>query len=246
MSKDSALIELEGITVAYARGPVILDGVDFTLGHGDRVGIIGPNGSGKTTLFLTIMGLVKPAAGRMRFRGKPLQTERDFQAVRRNVGFLFQNSDDQLFCPTVLEDVAFGPLNLGKSPDEARDISLRILDALGLGESETRISHKLSHGEKKLVALASVLAMEPEALILDEPTAGLDQKTKDRLTHILGELSVSLIISSHEMEFLSRMTDTFFALTNGRIEPARSVIPHTHVHVHAGGQYDHEHEDPYR
>ncbi|HDP24616.1 MAG TPA: ABC transporter ATP-binding protein, partial [Deltaproteobacteria bacterium] len=121
MSKDSALIELEGITVAYGRGPVILDGVDLTLGHGDRVGIIGPNGSGKTTLFLTIMGLIKPAAGRMRFRGKPLQTERDFQDVRRNVGFLFQNSDDQLFCPTVLEDVAFGPLNLGKSPDEARD-----------------------------------------------------------------------------------------------------------------------------
>lgn len=245
MSKYDALIELENVTFSYAGGPLVLNAIDFTLNSRERIGIIGPNGSGKTTFFHIIMGLIRPRSGRIQCFGKPLLRDEDFVEVRRKIGFLFQNSDDQLFCPTVLEDVAFGPLNLGRSPEEAREIVKETLSSLGIAGFEERISHKLSHGEKKLVALASILAMEPEVLILDEPTSGLDQATRERLVSILDDLNLSYIITSHEMDFLTRMTDTFYELSNGRIAHAKKVIPHTHTHVHIGGQFAHDHEDPF-
>ena len=134
---------------------------------------MGPNGSGKTTLFHIIMGLLTPSSGTIEFFGKPVKTEKDFRKVYKKVGLLFQDADDQLFSPTVLEDVAFGPLNLGKSKLEARNIAQNTLERLGIAHFENRVTHKLSGGEKRLVALATVLSMEPELLLLDEPNTGV-------------------------------------------------------------------------
>ena len=141
--------------------------------------------------------------------------------------------------------MAFGPLNLGRTAAEAREVVHRTLDTLGILDFENRISHKLSHGEKKLVALASVMAMDPEVLILDEPTAGLDHDTKARLMEILSGLDLTLVITSHELDFMSRIAGAFYALTDGRLQKADHIAPHTHTHVHVGGEYSHRHEDKY-
>lgn len=197
------LIRLENITFAYpgANKPVLQD-FSFQLRPEDHLGLIGPNGSGKTTLLHLIMGLLRPQAGRIVIFGQEVRTEKDFVAVRQQVGLLFQNADDQLFCPTVLEDVAFGPLNQGKTPAEAKQIALETLMRLGLSGFEDRVTYKLSGGEKRLVSLATVLAMQPQVLLLDEPTTGLDEATKHRLIHIMQDLSIPFIIVSHEPNFL--------------------------------------------
>jgi ABC-type lipoprotein export system ATPase subunit len=163
MENNNLIIHLEGLSFTYPGSvrPVI-DNLGLKFFQGNRIGIMAPNGSGKTTLFHLMMGLVKPDAGHMEFFGKPVNQQKDFLEVRRRIGFLFQDADDQLFSPTVLEDVAFGPLNLGKSKDEAIDISRRTLAFLGLSGFDDRITFKLSGGEKRLVAMATVLAMEPD------------------------------------------------------------------------------------
>jgi len=242
---DKKIIEIAGVAYAYPGGEAVLRGVDFVVNPGERIGIIGPNGSGKTTLFHLIMGLIALQTGSMKIFGRPVHSDGDFLEVRRRIGYLFQNSQDQLFCPTVMEDVAFGPLNLGKAPAEARAIARRTLEALGIVDFGSRVSHKLSHGEKKLVALASVLAMDPEVLILDEPAAGLDHETKDRLMGILSNLDLTLVITSHEMDFMSRMASIYYALADGRMEKAGHIVPHIHTHIHVGGEYSHRHEDEY-
>ena len=172
MGNDNIVINLSDISFAYSGNATVLDKLNLQLYSGERLGLIGPNGSGKTTLFHIIMGLLKPSSGIIEIFGKQVSEEKDFRSVRERIGLLFQDADDQLFSPTVLEDVAFGPLNLGKSQDEARDIAHRTLDVLGLSGFEDRITYKLSGGEKKLVSLATVLAMEPEILLLDEPSNG--------------------------------------------------------------------------
>lgn len=198
------LIELRHITFAYpgSSQPVFQD-FSFQLLPGNHLGLIGPNGCGKTTMLHLIMGLLRPQAGSIFIFGKEVKKEKDFIQVRQKVGLLFQNPDDQLFCPTVLEDVAFGPLNLGKSPAEAADIARKTMDRLGLAGFEDRVTYKLSGGEKKLVALATVLAMEPQLLLLDEPTTGLDEATRHRLIHILQGLDIAYMIVSHEHDFLN-------------------------------------------
>lgn len=198
------LIELQNITFAYpgAPGPVFQD-FNFQILPGKHLGLIGPNGCGKTTLLHLIMGLLRPQAGRIVIFGQEVSKEKDFAWVRQKVGLLFQNADDQLFCPTVLEDVAFGPLNQGKPPVEAIQIARETMERLGLTGFEDRVTYKLSGGEKKLVSLATVLAMQPRLLLLDEPTAGLDEKTKHRLMHILQDLDIAYMIVSHEPDFLN-------------------------------------------
>ena len=191
--------------------------MDFTVEAGDRIGLVGPNGSGKTTLCQIIMGLVKPQSGEVKIFGKERTSEADFAEIRGRIGYLFQDSDDQLFCPTVLEDIAFGPLNLGKSIREARVIVSSTLDSLNLGGYEQRITYQLSGGEKRLVSLATVLAMEPEALILDEPTNGLDEETSERITDLLNSSSFTYILISHDMDLVRRTTQKTFQLKRGEI-----------------------------
>jgi cobalt/nickel transport system ATP-binding protein len=163
------------------------------------------------------MGLAFPESGRVEIFGKDRIKEADFADIRGRIGFLFQDADDQLFCPTVLEDVAFGPINMGKTPEEAKRIVKRTLASLELAGFEERITYKLSGGEKKLVSLATVLAMEPEILILDEPTNGLDEDTTERIIRILNELRLSYIVISHDREFVSQTTNKIFRMSKGRI-----------------------------
>uniref|UniRef100_A0A7C5ES81 ABC transporter ATP-binding protein n=1 Tax=Desulfobacca acetoxidans TaxID=60893 RepID=A0A7C5ES81_9BACT len=202
---EEPLIELRQITFAYPGSPrPVFENFNFQLLPGNHLGLIGPNGCGKTTMLHLIVGLLRPQAGSIRIFGVEVKKEKDFIEVRRKVGLLFQNPDDQLFCPTVLEDVAFGPLNLGKSPAEAVQIARETMERLGLTGFEDRVTYKLSGGEKKLVALATVLAMQPQLLLLDEPTAGLDEETRHRLIHILQNLDISYMIVSHERDFLNQ------------------------------------------
>lgn len=235
------LIRIEGLSFAYPAGRPVLHDLDFALGAGERVGIIAPNGSGKTTFFHLIMGLLKPTAGRIEVFGREVRGEGDFAEVRRRVGLLFQDADDQLFSPTVLEDVAFGPLNLGRSRADAMAIARRTLEFLGLGGFEDRITFKLSGGEKRLVSLATVLAMEPEVLLLDEPVNGLDTRTRAKLIDVLRALDISYVLISHELDFLTAVTDTVYTMENGRILLDRELHIHQHVHAHPLGARPHAH-----
>jgi cobalt/nickel transport system ATP-binding protein len=187
---------------------------------GDRIGLLGPNGCGKTTLCHIIMGLLIPESGDVEILGKKRMKESDFADIRGKVGFLFQDSDDQLFCPTVIEDVAFGPLNLGQSPDEAKRTVSKTLESLKLTGFEERITYKLSGGEKRLVSLATVLAMQPEFLILDEPTTGLDEKTTHRLIEILSESNLGYMIISHDRVFIKATANKLLQMNNGQISSA--------------------------
>ncbi len=198
------LIKLEGISFSYPER-TIFENLSFELEAGLRLGIMGPNGTGKTTLVRLIMGLNRPSQGRVIIFGKERRREEDFYEVRARIGFLFQDPDDQLFCPTVAEDVAFGPLNLGWPRQEVEKIVRETLRLLGLKGFENRLIHRLSGGEKRLVALATVLAMKPEALILDEPTGDLDPLNTARLMNVLETFGKSQIIISHDYHFLARL-----------------------------------------
>ena len=242
MNKNNLLINLEGVSFNYPGGPPVLNQLDFKLRRDDRIGLIAPNGSGKTTLFHMIMGLLKPLSGKLEIFGEPVREEKDFADIRRRIGLLFQDADDQLFSPTVLEDVAFGPLNLGKSKNEAIDIARRTLNFLGLDGFEKRITFKLSGGEKRLVSLATVLAMEPEILLLDEPINGLDIKTKAKLTEVLSGLDLSYILISHDFDFLAETADAIYTMQDGKILLDKELQIHEHVHPHEHGVYPHRHE----
>jgi len=241
MENKTPIFNLTAIRFAYPGAAAVLDGLDFQFHRGDRIGLVAPNGSGKTTLFHIIMGLLPPQGGQMEIFGRPVKEERDFISVRQRIGMLFQDADDQLFSPTVLEDVAFGPLNMGKRKEEALAISRRVLQDLGLAGFENRVTYKLSGGEKRLVALATVLSMQPEVLLLDEPTSGLDEKTKERLKTILQEIDLSFILISHEFDFMADVVDTFFTLENGRLFEDADLHHHVHAHCHPMGKLPHDH-----
>ncbi|RPJ82911.1 MAG: ABC transporter ATP-binding protein [Deltaproteobacteria bacterium] len=242
MDKKSAFINLKGICFGYPGSqPDVIQDLNFTFFRGDRVGLIAPNGSGKTTLFHIIMGLIQPTSGIIEIDGEEIRKPKDFQAVRRKIGLLFQDADDQLFSPTVLEDVSFGPLNLGKSREEALQISRDILGFLGLHDFQDRITFTLSGGEKRLVALATVLAMEPKVLLLDEPTAGLDLDTKEKLIQILNRLDLSYIVISHEFDFITAVTNHIYTMENGKIILDEELHVHRHEHVHRSGKQPHKH-----
>lgn len=237
------ILRVEGICYTYpGANKTALNQASLSISEGQRIGVIGHNGSGKTTLFHIIMGLIKPQSGSVWFEGSTINTEKDFQGLRRHVGFLFQQSDDQLFSPTVIEDVAFGPLNLGKSIDEARETAIQTLHDIGLHGFENRITHRLSGGEKKMVALASVLAMHPSIVLLDEPTNDLDPETREHLIAYINKLPITRCIISHDWDFLERTCTRFVSLKQGGVHETAHV-PHVHVHVHDGGDVEHKHED---
>ncbi len=243
MGSGSPFIELKNINFTYpcADEPT-LAGFDFSFEKGSKIGLVGHNGSGKSTLFHIIMGLLKPSAGEISIFGKKIEKDADFVEVRRKIGLLFQDSDDQLFCPTVLEDIAFGPLNMGKSFIDAKKIAKKMLDYVGLSGFEHRITNKLSGGEKRLIAFAAVLAMEPEVFLLDEPTTGLDEKTKARMMTVLHELDASYILISHELDFIMENSNSICAIKNGRLLDDAGVHFHKHVHAHVHGDEPHKHQ----
>ena len=236
------IISLSGISFSYPGGRTILNNIDFEFFEGDRVGLIAPNGSGKTTFLHLIMGLNKPSSGHIELFGKTVQSDTDYEEVRRRIGLLFQDPDDQLFSPTVVEDVAFGPLNLGKSREEALKIAHQTLADLRLEGFEDRITYKLSGGEKRLVSLATVMAMEPDVLLLDEPLTGLDIDARSEIVEIISKLEQSYIIISHDIDFLSQTADKICTIKEGRIDYEDTAHIHVHKHAHPHGGQPHKHD----
>jgi len=234
------LIAVEGLFCGY-EGREVLAGLSFSLAPKERLGLAGHTGSGKTTLLKTIMGLHTPRAGTVRIEGRECSVERDFALARKKIGYLFQNPDDQLFCPALLEDVAFGPLNLGATPDEARAIAEECLQLVGLAGFEDRLTHCLSGGEKRLASLAGVLAMRPRGLLLDEPTTGLDPESIDRVAGVLCGLDLAMLVVSHEGDFLECVTQTQCVLAHGHLHKAEKAA-HSHRHTHVLGDFPHSHE----
>ena len=214
---DSSLLTLENITFGYAGRPALFTDLCFALRQREQIGLYGTNGSGKTTLLRLIMGLEAPQKGRILFHGVPVNDEPSLHRLRCSIGFVLQNSDDQLFSPTVLEDVAFGPLNLGLKRHEARDRAMETLENMGLESYADRQTYRLSGGEKKMVSIASVLSMRPEALLLDEPTAFLDNESKDRIIRILQRQNIARIVVSHDKEFLEQTAHSLVCINNGKI-----------------------------
>ena len=217
---NDTLISLADVSFAYTPERPVLTACNLRLGRGERVGLWGSNGSGKSTLLALVVGLVRPSAGRIEAFGKVRSLERDFFEVRCRAGLLFQDADDQLFSPTVAEDVAFGPLNLGTPRDEVHRIVADTLELLGLGGYEDRVTYKLSGGEKRLVSLATVLAMQPEVLLLDEPTAGLDEAATERVTEILARLDQSMILVTHDRRLLDTLATRRTRLEGGKLVAA--------------------------
>ena len=221
----SAVVELAGVTVTR-DGAAVLEAVSMRLGAMERLAIVGPNGAGKTTLLRTIVGLQKISAGTIRLFDADCTTERDFRAMRPRIGFLFQDSDDQLFCPTVIEDVAFGPLNTGCSAAEATAVAADALARLGIGHLSARVAHRLSGGEKRLVCLAGLLAMRPEVLLLDEPTNGVDGPSLARLRQALDDFPGAIVLVSHDGSFVAAHATRAAYLDGGRLSDAEL---HTHA-----------------
>ncbi len=211
------LFTLTDVHFAYGANPPTLRGIALTLDAADRVALIGSNGSGKTTLLHVLAGLNKPQQGAVYAFGRRRKSERDFYEVRRKTGLLFDDSDDQLFCATVAEDVAFGPFNLGWPRDRVMDAVAATLSQLSLSHCRDLSPAALSHGEKRMAALATLLAMEPAALLLDEPTNGLDAAHTDLMVQALLHSHAALLVASHDHVFLDRIATRSLRLENGRI-----------------------------
>ncbi len=229
---SAPLLALDQVSFGYP-GRGVLSDINFALGPGERVALAGNNGAGKTTLLHLMVGLHRPQAGRVHAFGRERRSEQDFREVRARAGLLFQDADDQLFCPTVLEDVAFGPLNLGQSRHQALATATATLATLGLAELAERITYKLSGGEKRLVSLATVLAMQPDVLLLDEPTNGLDDPTERRLLEHLELLPQAMVFVSHDRRLIERLATRAVLLKNRTlVDAVLHGHPHTHSHLH--------------
>lgn len=235
----SELLALNDVAVSR-DGTTVLREVSLRLDAGERLAIVGPNGAGKTTLLRTIVGLERADAGSVRLFGVDCAEEKQFRTMRPRIGFLFQDSDDQLFCPTVIEDVAFGPLNMGFGEAEATARAQQALDDLGIGHLAHRISHKLSGGEKRLVCLAGLFAMQPDVLLLDEPTNGVDAANGQRLRAALNDFNGAMVLVSHDSAFVAELANRAMMLEGGRLSVAQihdHPHVHTHRHIHPGPAY---------
>jgi energy-coupling factor transporter ATP-binding protein EcfA2 len=211
-------VEVRGLRFGYGDVQA-LRGIDLAVADGECVAIVGPNGSGKSTLLLHLNGILPeepPPDAAVFIAGQPLGRD-TLPGIRRDVGLLFQDPDDQIFCPTVLEDVAFGPQQFGMSEDEVRRVVARALSQVRLEGFEPRSPHRLSLGEKRRVCLAGVLACEPGILVLDEPTSGLDPRGKRELVDLLRALPATRIVASHDLDMVVSLCSRVFVLDQGVI-----------------------------
>jgi cobalt/nickel transport system ATP-binding protein len=215
------LIEVRDLHFQYEDGTVALSGVDFDLHEGETVALFGANGSGKTTFVLHLNGLLE-GRGSVTVCGLPVVKE-NLPAIRQRVGIVFQESDDQLFMPTVIEDVAFGPLNLGVKPKEAVTRARDALMLVGMEDAIHKAPYHLSAGQKRRVAIAGILAMEPEILVLDEPTTFLDPPAQRALTQLLATLPQAKIVVTHDVEFASALAARAVFFDKGKIAGEGSV-----------------------
>ncbi len=218
----SAIIQAKGLRYSYEDGTEALKGIDFELQPGETVALLGANGSGKTTFALHLNGLLKATAGSVVVDGLEVK-ESNLKAIRRRVGLVFQDSDNQLFMPTVLEDVAFGPLAAGMAADLAMERAQQVLEQVGMAHKAGKAPWHLSAGEKKRVAIAGILAEEPKVLVLDEPTTFLDPPGQRALAALLADLPQAKILITHDVPFAERLTDTAVFFREGRIAARNSI-----------------------
>jgi cobalt transport protein ATP-binding subunit len=207
-------ITIEHLHYAYPDGFEALRGVDLTIGRGEKVALVGPNGAGKSTLLLHLNGINRPRHGSVRVAGLSVD-ERSVRRVRAEVGLVFQDPDDQLFSPTVFDDVAFGPLHMGVPSDEIHRRVERALEAVGMGGSERRLPSHLSIGQRKRVALATVLSMDPSVLVFDEPSAGLDPRGRRQLIELLRSLEQTVVVATHDMRLVAEVLPRTIVMDGG-------------------------------
>ncbi|CDN11104.1 MAG: ABC transporter ATP-binding protein [Richelia sp.] len=219
------VLKVEGLTYAYPQQQAVLRDISFSLNLGDRVALMGATGSGKSTLLENIIGLKQPQKGQIWIRNIPVEPN-TLTRIRQHIGFGFQDANDQLFMPTVLEDITFGPRNYGTPPAIAIDKARQLLIDFGLEPYANRSVHELSGGQRRLVALAAILALEPDILILDEPTTGLDPAWRRTLAHILLQLPAqAMLIASHDLHWLGRVTQRALVMAGGYISINAEIQP---------------------
>jgi len=240
-------IAVRDLHVCYPDSPPVLRGLELNIREGERVAAIGPNGAGKTTLFLSLCGVIRPDRGNITLFGQPV----DVGAFRPELGLVFQNPSDQLFCATVWDDVAFGAQNMGLSDGEVERRVVRALEVTGMMELAQRPPHHLSGGQKRMVAIAGIIAMQPRVVIYDEPSANLDLRARRRLIDFLQQSEETMVISSHDLELLIEVCDRVVLIDQGHVvadglpreimgdrelmeahglEKPHSLIPHRNEH----------------
>lgn len=210
------LLEARDLAYEYPGGQPALRGVDFTLCGGENLALIGANGAGKSTLLQLIVGILSPSGGGIFFEGSPV-TKNTFRVIREKIGLFFQNAEHQLFCGTVYEDVMFGPLNMGLSEAEAARLAESVMRTLQIQHLASRAPYRLSAGERRLCAIASVLSMEPKVLLMDEPTAELDPRARRELIELLNRLPQAKIIATHDLDFAVKTCPRTMILHGGKI-----------------------------
>ncbi len=215
------IIETKDITYQYPDGTKALEKVNFKADEGKIVALLGPNGAGKSTLFLHFNGILRPSSGSVVIDGETVSYDKkDLMRIRQKVGIVFQNPDDQLFAPTVLEDVAFGPMNMGLSKEEVEARVKEALSRVGMEGFEKKPPHHLSGGQKKRVAIAGILAMKPKIMVLDEPTSGLDPKGASQILRLLYHLNtegMTIVISTHDVDLVPLYASRVYIISKGKI-----------------------------
>jgi cobalt/nickel transport system ATP-binding protein len=217
----NAILEADDLHYAYADGTLALQGLSLSFKRGQKIGIVGPNGAGKTTLFLHLNGVLKPNSGRILFNGQEVTYRRkEIKALRSGVGLVFQDANTQLFSASVYQELSFGPMNLGLSDEEVVDRVERTIQQLNISDLKNRPTHFLSGGEKKKVAIASVLTMQPEVIVFDEPLSNLDPKSSAELMALIKSLNdtgKTIVISTHDVNVVYEWADYIYILYQGRI-----------------------------
>ena len=209
------IIRVDNLSFRYPDGQQALSDITLAIYHGESVALIGPNGAGKSTLFLHLNGILR-SDGVVKVLGRPLD-DKNLRWIRSKVGLVFQNPDDQLFSATVFDDVAFGPINMGYSEAEVKQCVTRALDWVGMTGYEQRSPYHLSIGEKKRIAIATVLSMNPEIMVIDEPTSNLDPGSKWSLIELLKGLSITKIIATHDLEMVKALCQRVIVFDDGHV-----------------------------
>ncbi len=207
------VIEIKDISFSYSDKADVLKGINLIVNRGENLGVVGPNGAGKTTLFHLLCGLLKPSTGSITLNG----IENPSGKFKKEIGYVFQNPDDQLFNTTVYDDIAFGPFNLGLSQDEVKERVENALQITGTGEYADRPPHHLSGGEKRMTAIATIISMKPEIIIYDEPTSNLDMRSRRRLIDFINSSDQTMLIASHDLEFILETCAQVIILNEGRL-----------------------------
>jgi len=212
-------LEIKDLAFAYPDGNQALFGVNLTVGQGERVALLGPNGAGKTTLVMHMNGIHPAAHGEVRVAGQLVDASNkaNLRSIRSKVGIVFQDPDDQLFMPTVGEDVAFGPYNMGFRGEELEKVVIEALELVGMTEFKDRPPHHLSFGQRRRVAVATVLAMKPEILVLDEPSSNLDPASRRELADILRSLAITIVMVTHDLPYALELCERAVILSGGII-----------------------------